>query len=195
MDGINELLATYSWQYNVSWHLTFTIYNVYNIAHINKQEDSFHLSLSRRNKHYESVNSDWQQRSPGANKNGQVNLDIWHPVHGSRCLRNCKPGYARLDYNRRRRFVHFPLFCNTWQIRVRLRRYEAWADVDMHDPVQPPSSLFHPWFATRMAIGIGMHLCRMHLYHYDYNIAGFVALGQECGAVRQMGRIYSKYEI
>lgn len=46
-----------------------------------------------------------------------------------------------------------------------------------------------------MAVGVGMHLCRMHLYYYDYNIAGFVALGQECGAIRQMGRIYSKYEI
>lgn len=71
------------------------------------------------------------------------------------------------------------------------RRYTSWSNVDLHDTVQPTTSMLYPRLATGMANSTCLYLHWLHLHHHDRNPTCLQYMGSECYSLCTLGRICS----
>lgn len=80
---------------------------------------------------------------------------------------------------------------NNKMLFVYCRGYTSWSNVDLHDTVQPTTSLLYPRLATGMANSTCLHLHWLHLHHHDRNTTCLQYLGSQCYSLCPLGRICS----
>jgi hypothetical protein len=73
------------------------------------------------------------------------------------------------------------------------RKHSPGINVDLHDSIQPATSMFYSRSTTRVAFGSSLYICWLHLYHNYNHPLSFITLGPKCCAICSMGWLHSKY--
>jgi len=73
------------------------------------------------------------------------------------------------------------------------RRHSPGINVDLYNPLQPTTNMFHSRFTTRVAAGTSLYICWLYLHHYYNHPLSFIALGSKCCSICSMGWLYCKY--